>query len=227
MPRVLVIAPGTPRSLQGRSLADGALSIDIRSDTETLLRDQADGNYDLLVLSGMSVEEQQWLAAAVQKGHRWRLVPILYVQTDDSRGLTVPGCYRPEVDSIVRAALGSAQVQRRIRAMAREGVGDAELVVAGAYELDPIRSNLRMPDREVSLTERESAIVAILLSHSNKTVTTDDIIERGWGVDADVRHLQILRRHVSNIRRKLDKPQAEQPLRTVRGSGYRFDTKSA
>ena len=227
MPRVLVIAPGTPRSLQGRSLADGALSIDIRSDAEALLREQANGSYDLLVLSGTSVEEQQRLAASIQKVHRWRLVPILYVQTDDSRGLTIPPCYRPEVDSIVRGALGSAQVQRRIRAMAREGVGDAELVIAGGYELDPIRSNLRMPDRDVSLTERESAIVAILLSHSNKTVTTDEIIERGWGVDADVRHLQILRRHVSNIRRKLDRPHAEQPLSTVRGSGYRFNTKSA
>jgi two-component system OmpR family response regulator len=199
----------------------------MRADADSALRDQAGASYDLLVLSGMSVDQQQELADAVHKVHRWRLVPILYVQSDDSAGLSIPGSYRPEVDSIVRGALASAQVQRRIRAMAREGVGDAELVIAGGYELDPIRSNLHMPDGEVSLTEREAEILAMLLSNSNRTVTADEIIERGWGVDADVRHLQILRRHVSNIRRKLDKTLAEQSLHTVRGSGYRFDTKSA
>ena len=46
-------------------------------------------------------------------------------------------------------------------------------------------------------------------------------------VEADARYLQILRRHVSNIRRKLQRTAAARSVRTVRGSGYRFDVKLA
>jgi DNA-binding response OmpR family regulator len=69
--------------------------------------------------------------------------------------------------------------------------------------------------------------MAILLSHPNRTVTASKIIERSWGVSADERHLQILRRHISNIRRKLDATPAARDVRTIRGQGYRFDVRQA
>lgn len=58
-------------------------------------------------------------------------------------------------------------------------------------------------------------------------MTAQEIIERGWGTEADARYLQILRRHVSNIRRKLHATEAARSVRTIRGSGYRFDIKLA
>lgn len=111
--------------------------------------------------------------------------------------------------------------------LAREGIGDAELVIAGPYELDPLRGKLRLAELEVSLTEREAEILAILLGQPNRTVSAAEIIERGWGTEADSRYLQILRRHVSNIRRKLQRTTAARSVRTVRGAGYRFEVKMA
>ena len=118
-------------------------------------------------------------------------------------------------------------MQKRIVELARDGIGSAELVVAGPFELDPLRGKLRLADLEVTLTEREAEILAILLAQPNRTVSSTEIIERGWGTEADARYLQILRRHVSNIRRKLQRTAAARSVRTVRGSGYRFDVKLA
>lgn len=227
MPTVLAIAPGLSPSMEGRSLIDGRLTVELCNDPRAPLARAASHVYDLLVLADMGVDEQQRIASRFQQHRRWRLVPILYVQPDASRGISIPAGYRPEVDGLARGGIESAPVQRKIRAMAREGVSDAEMVVAGAFELDPIRCLLRLGASEVALTEREAEILAMLLAQPNRTVRASEIIERGWGMDADDRYLQILRRHVSNIRRKLEQTPAERSVRTVRGAGYRFDVRLA
>lgn len=227
MPTVLAIDPATPRSLSGRSLLGQSLTIDRVSDPAVALSRAADDSYDLLVILGLDVDEQQAIVAGFHAIRRWRLVPVLYVNDPSSGGLAIPGTFRPEIDGLVRGTLESAQVQKRIVELARDGIGDAEMVVAGPYELDPVRGKLRLAELEVTLTDREAEILAILLSHPNRTVPAAEIIERGWGTDADARYLQILRRHVSNIRRKLERTAAARSVRTVRGSGYRFDVKLA
>lgn len=207
-------------------LSGDQFEIEICADAAPLLKGNGGRIYDLLVLCGMDVDAQQSTAEQFQQHRRWRLVPILYVAPEGG-GVSIPGSYRPEMDSILRGSLESPEVQRRMRAMAHEGVSAAELVVAGPYELDPIRGLLRLAGLEVALTEREAEILAILLGRPNSMVTASEIIERGWGTDVDGRYLQILRRHVSNIRRKLETTPAARSVRTVRGSGYLFDIKIA
>ena len=227
MPTVLAIAPGVPRAMEGRTLMSERLIVELRANPRDALEHSAEHVYDLLVLSEMTVDEQQRVAASFQQNRRWRLVPVLYLQAEQTPGIAIPAGYRPEIDSIARGAIDSAAVQRRMRDMARDGIGDAELIVAGEFELDPVRGRLRLDGHEVTLTDREAEILALLLSHPNRTVSAREIIERGWGADADDRYLQILRRHVSNIRRKLDCTPAARSVRTIRGSGYRFDVRLA
>lgn len=225
MPNVLAIAPGTPPAVEGRTLLGERLALILLSDPERAIAEASTHVYDLLVLIGMSVDEQQDVVTRLQANRRWRLVPVLYVMDELRQGISVPASYRPEMDGMARGALDSVAVQRRIRALAREGVAEADLVVAGPFELDPIRGSLRYGEVEIALTEREAEILAILLAQPNRTVSAHEIIERGWGMDADSRYLQILRRHVSNIRRKLYATEAARSVRTVRGAGYRFDLK--
>ncbi|MBK6319029.1 MAG: winged helix-turn-helix domain-containing protein [Dehalococcoidia bacterium] len=227
MPTVLAIVSGAPRALEGRSLMGDQLTVEIAAEAGPWIARAGEDVFDLLVLCGMSVDDQQAIVNGFHANRRWRLVPVLYVANDDSPGLAIPGTFRPEIDGIARGRLETPQVQKRIVELARDGIGSAELVVAGPFELDPLRGKLRLADLEVTLTEREAEILAILLAQPNRTVSSTEIIERGWGTEADARYLQILRRHVSNIRRKLQRTAAARSVRTVRGSGYRFDVKLA
>jgi len=224
MPSVLAIAPGTPLGYRNPKFLDDRYTIEVRQGPQALRESDRRQAFDLLVLAGTSVDQQQWIASQLQEYHCWRLVPVLYVLAEGG-GLAVPGSYRPDLDGLVKGTLVSVEVQRRIAAMACEGVASAELVVAGDFTLDPIRCLLHVVDRDIPLTERESDIMTVLLSQSGRTVSADELIERGWSTAADGRHLQILRRHVSNIRRKLDSTPAANAMRTVRGTGYRFETK--
>ncbi|MGH2632208.1 MAG: winged helix-turn-helix domain-containing protein [Tepidiformaceae bacterium] len=227
MPTVLAIVPATPPALEGRNVLGERLTLELHAEPSRALMEAPDAVFDLLVLGGMPVDAQQRIAASFQEHRRWRLVPVLYLYGDETPGIAIPAGYRPEIDSVLYGALDSAPVQRRIRVMAREGVGDADLVVAGSYELDPLRGRFRFPGKEIALTDREAEVLSILLSHPGQTVAASEIILRGWGTEADTRYLQILRRHVSNIRRKLGGTLAARALTTVRGAGYRFDLRRA
>lgn len=227
MATVLAIAPGTPPALEGRPIAGDGLQLEIVGAAGPALRRAEEHVYDLLVLANMEVDEQNEIAARFQQYRRWRLVPVLFVLPGGGKGIAVPGGYRPDLDGLARGPLTSSTVLKRVQAMAREGAGAIEIVVAGAVELDPLRLTLRLHTTEVALTEREAEVLAILLAHPNRTVMASEIIQRGWGTGADVRYLQILRRHVSNIRRKLEGTPGARSVRTVRGSGYRFDTRLA
>jgi DNA-binding response OmpR family regulator len=227
MPSVLAIVAGIPEVLAGRSVAGEGLSIELQGTAAASLIDAERGGYDLLVLAGLSVDEQQRTAARFQQHRRWRVVPVLYVMDVDAPGFAVPGGYRPELDGIVRGAFSSGAVQARVREMAHEGIGSADVIIAGPYELDAAHGRLVMFDRNIEVTDREAEILAMLLNRVNRTVSAVEIIERGWGAQPDERHLQILRRHVSNIRRKLDEGLSTRALRTVRGAGYRFELRQA
>ena len=225
MPHVLAVSPGAHAAFNG-SLGD-SLSVEVVSDPAPFLAAAADQAFDLLVLSGLHVDEQQTIVSRFHESRRWRLVPVLYTTDPGVPGLAIPGTFRPDMDAIVRGTLDDPEVRRRIVAMAREGVASAEMIVAGPYELDPLRSVLRLPGLDIEFTERESEVLAVLLAQPNRTVSAAEIIERGWGTEADPRYVQVLRRHISNIRRKLERTPAARSVRTVRGAGYRFDVKRA
>jgi DNA-binding response OmpR family regulator len=228
MPTVLAIVRSTPRALEGRSLLSPALSVERYASPAMSLLDAPNLLYDLLVLAEYPVEEQQSIVAAFQENRRWRVVPVLYVVDALSNGFVVPGNYRPEMDGIVRGQFGDSTVESRMRLMAREGVSQSELVVAGPFELDATRGRLATVDAEVVLTDRETEIFSVLLERMNRAVLASEIIERSWGAHSDERHLQILRRHVSNLRRKLDGVFVEAvDIQTIRGLGYRLEVSGA
>jgi DNA-binding response OmpR family regulator len=224
--RVLIIDGELPGVLEGRSLLGPGLEAHLSVSAGHFLGRAEQETYDLLVLCGMPPEAQAGIAAAFHAHRRWRLVPVLYVSSPAAPGLAIPGTFRPEMDGVVRGRRSGLEVERKIRALARAGVADAEPVVAGPFELDPVRLRLRAPGGDIELTEREAEVVSHLLGHANRTVSAADIIERGWGLAVDGRSLQILRRHVSNIRRKLAEKGAGRAVRTVRGTGYRFDVRA-
>lgn len=100
MPTVLAIAPGTPRALNGRSLLGDRLTVEIAADAGPWLARAAEEVFDLLVLTGLSVDEQQALVTEFHMHRRWRLVPVLYVADDDAPGLAIAGTFRPEIDGL-------------------------------------------------------------------------------------------------------------------------------
>jgi DNA-binding response OmpR family regulator len=71
--------------------------------------------------------------------------------------------------------------------------------------------------RRVELTERETALLELLMLHPRQVVSRDDAIEALWAGAATT---NLVDRYVGRLREKLGPPEL---IRTVRGVGFMLD----
>jgi DNA-binding response OmpR family regulator len=138
---------------------------------------------------------------------------------------------RDEIDCVVGLDAGAddyvgmpfrvAELLARVRALLRRG-GNSELAAAGV-RLDTGSRRVWCDDTEIHLTNKEYALLQLLLEHAGRVVTRETAAERVWG-DRNTAGSKTLDMHVSWLRRKLaDDAAAPRRLVTVRGVGFRFE----
>jgi DNA-binding response OmpR family regulator len=138
---------------------------------------------------------------------------------------------RDEVDCVVGLDSGAddyigkpfrlAELLARVRALLRRG-GSAELTASGV-RLDVGSRRVWCDDAELHLTNKEYALLQLLLEQAGRVVTRQTAAERVWG-DPQTAASKTLDMHVSWLRRKLgDEATAPRRLVTVRGVGFRFE----
>ncbi len=109
-----------------------------------------------------------------------------------------------------------------LRALLRRGSAERPAVLSvGDLEIDPATRACTRAGVAIELTAKELAIVEFLARRSGEVVSKAELLEHAWdfAYDGDPSVIEV---HVSNIRRKIDKPFGTKSLVTVRGSGYRL-----
>ncbi len=96
---------------------------------------------------------------------------------------------------------------------------ECQMLVAGsrAVNLGPL--NLGDEAEVVNLTPTERDLLKLLLSHPDKVVSRERILNRVWRITEDP-HTNIVDVYVGRLRRKLG--ELGSSLETVRGAGFRF-----
>lgn len=145
---------------------------------------------------------------------------------------------RSDVDSKVRALDAGAddylpkpfelaELVARVRALVRRSTAEREipssqLVIFDGFEVDLDTRVATTPTGEVLLSEKEAAILGMLVRGGGRTVTRTQILEEVWGMDTFP-----VERTVDNYLLRLRKIFEEAPanprrILTVRGEGFRF-----
>lgn len=161
--------------------------------------------------------------SVVKRLREWSRTPVLV--------LSVRGGEQDKIDALDAGAddyltkpFASGELLARLRAMLRRGVGQAEpaIVAVGDLEIDRAARLVRKAGREVHLTGREYALVALLAQHRGRVVTHRHILRELWGPNAE-ENTHYLRVHMAHLRQKLETtPERPKHLRTEAGVGYRL-----
>ena len=69
---------------------------------------------------------------------------------------------------------------------------------------------------------KEYQLLDYLARNRGRIVTRTMLLERVWELDFDP-GTNVVESHMSRLRAKIDKPFAKAMIKTIRGSGYRFD----
>ena len=104
----------------------------------------------------------------------------------------------------------------RVRANLRpRATGSPGMLQAGRISIDPLRREVAVDGRAVSLSAREFCLLKAFADHPGQVLSRQELLSMAWGIDFDPQ-TNVVDVYVRYLRRKLGEPTIE----TVRGAGY-------
>src|SRR5690606_34781840 len=132
-------------------------------------------------------------------------------------------------DDYLPKPFGMRELLARIRALLRRSrpAGSsrdgAHTIVSGDLEIDTARREVRKNGEILRLKPKEYDLLQFFVQHPARVFSREQLLDEVWGFDfyGGPRTVDV---HVRWLRQKIEEDPAEpQRLRTVRGSGYRFE----
>jgi len=128
-------------------------------------------------------------------------------------------------DDYLTKPFSAGELLARMRALLRRvesRVGQPPEIQAGDLTVNLARRQVLLGEQEISLTKTEFEILALLARNIDCVVTYRMLAEKIWG-DTEDREPQLLRVHVSNLRKKIEpNPAVPRFIHTEPGIGFRF-----
>lgn len=97
--------------------------------------------------------------------------------------------------------------------------GNYSFLKCGPLSLDPVRHEVMVNNKEVSLTSKEFGLLEILLKNRGRVQTRDNLLSQVWGYDffGNTRTVDV---HIGRLREKIPFP--AKSVVTVKSLGYKI-----
>ncbi len=201
-----------------QALVAEGYAVDFAQDGEEALWLAENNPYDALVLDVM-MPQRDGFTVARQLRRKENHVPILFLtargELDDKvRGLDVGG------DDYMVKPFSTVELLARLRALLRRQRPQASnLLRFEDLELDLIARRANRAGHSIELTNREFALLELLMMTAPKPVSKAVIVERVWDqcFDSDTNVVNV---YINHLRGKVDLPGLVPLVQTVRGVGF-------
>jgi DNA-binding response OmpR family regulator len=148
-----------------------------------------------------------------------RHLPVLLLTGKDAPADQVQGLEHGADDYVVKPFTFEVLLAR-VRALLRRGETDRPDVLRFAdLSLDTGTRRARRGQREIDLTSTEYGLLHQFLSHPQRVLPRDFLMERVWGFDFGG-NTNVLEVYVRQLRQKLEAGGEPRLIHTLRGSGY-------
>ncbi len=152
-----------------------------------------------------------------------RNVPIIMLtargeESDRIRGLDTGA------DDYVVKPVSMTELAARVRAVLRRlrpGLADDQ-VRCGDIIIDRVGHRVQRAGKEVHLGPTEFRLLDYLMQHPGRVFSREQLLDAVWGSDVYV-EARTVDVHIGRLRKALNLPQTDDPIRTVRAAGYALD----
>jgi two-component system, OmpR family, copper resistance phosphate regulon response regulator CusR len=201
-----------------QALVAEGYAADVASDGEEAVWLAENNPYDLLILDVM-MPSQDGFGVARHLRRKDIQTPILFLTArqeveDRVRGLDVGG------DDYMVKPFSVTELLARVRALLRRQRSQSTNTLRYEdLELDLISRTARRGGHNITLTNREFALLELLLTMAPKPVSTAVIVERVWDQCFDS-STNVVNVYMSHLRGKINLPDQPPLLHTLRGVGF-------
>jgi len=210
---LIVDDDGPVRRTLARTLGAEGYATVIAADGGAALAEVERQQPDVIVLDAI-MPGLDGLAVARRLRAKGVSVPILMLTARDAVGDRVAGLDAGADDYLVKP-FATEELLARVRALLRRGL-DAPLLSFADISLDTGSRLLVRGGRTVELTQREAALLELLLQRPGKVLSRRTAMTTVWS-DGSATTENVVDRYIAYLRRKLGDPPL---IHTVRGAGF-------
>lgn len=205
-----------------RMLEKAELSVDWVTRGDTAFEYATHSYYDVLVLDWM-MPGQTGIDVCAQLRKDGYQGAILMLTAKDDITDRVLGLDTGADDYLVKP-FEFVELMARLRALSRRSSAKLkeDIVQLGDLILDRSTRSVRFDETEVQLTSREFQLLDLLVQNKGQVVPREVILDRVWGLDADV-STNNLDAYVRLLRRKINLPEGDVVIQNVRGIGFKLE----
>ncbi|MGE5322370.1 MAG: response regulator [Actinomycetota bacterium] len=203
-----------------KSLEGAGYSVHTALDEESVLEELKRQNYQLIILD-LNFGRTDGLSLLERLRTEGLETPVMVLSarnhvTDRIESLNLGA------DDYVTKPFSFQELAARVNAVLRRKTDPAlSILRVEDLELDPATRKAHRRDREIRLSPKEFDLLSLLLRHAGNTVTRQELLRECWGheLEGDSNLVDV---YVNYLRKKVDFPEDEKLIYTIRGEGYRL-----
>jgi DNA-binding response OmpR family regulator len=206
-------------SVLERTLADSGFTVLTATDGESGLELALDRRPDLVILD-IGLPRLDGYDVARELRARAFTNPLLMLTARGTISDKVEG-FEAGADDYLAKPFSYDELLARVRALLRRSAmrADQAMIRVGDLIIDPFSRDVRRGNREISLTQKEYALLEYLARHAGMPVTREQISQQVWKQDFDPT-TNIVDVYINYLRKKVDQDGERSLVHTVRGVGY-------
>ena len=206
-------------SVLERTLSDSGFTVLTATDGESGLELALDRRPDLVILD-IGLPRIDGYDVARELRSRAFTNPLLMLTARGTISDKVEG-FDAGADDYLAKPFSYDELLARVRALLRRSAmrTDQAMIRVGDLIIDPFSRDVRRGNREISLTQKEYALLEYLARHAGMPVTREQISQQVWKQDFDPT-TNIVDVYINYLRKKVDQDGERSLVHTVRGVGY-------
>ena len=202
-----------------KGLEENGFTVDVANNGEDgLFLASSEDEIDLIILDVMLPKHDGWSIIGALRGGGWQM-PVLFLTARDSVQDRVKGLELGADDYLVKPFAFSELLARVRTLLRRRPAKQPETLCIGDLEVDLLRHCAIRKGIRLDLTQKEFALLTLLLQKSGEVLSRTLISEQVWGMDFDS-DANVIDVAIRRLRSKVDTPFYKELIHTVRGVGY-------
>ncbi len=216
--RILIVEdePGIYNFLK-QGLEEETYAVDIAEEGKKGLQLALSGEYDLLLLDWM-VPGLSGIEICRQFRKEFKDTPVILLTAKDTVDETIFGL-QAGANDYIKKPFHFEELLERIKVQLRPKSGEHSIFKLGNIILNTATHQVHKDKEEISLTQKEFALLEYLIRNKGIVCRRSRIIESVWDIHFEY-NTGVIDVYINALRKKLKLGEDENYIQTVRGVGY-------
>ena len=205
-------------------LEENNFLVTLKTNWEEAYKEAKRNKYDIFLFDIM-LPYKSWFELARDLKNDWIETPIIFLTAKEDLESIETWFNLWAFDYLVKP-FKLKELLLRIRSILKRvnKITSINTIKIWDIELNLDLKEVKRSWKNIELTPKEFQILEYLMKNKNKVIPKKELLEYIWWINNDI-WSDVVRSHIQTLRAKLNKGFESDPIKTIRGVGFKFEEK--